>query len=179
MYKLPLATRFCQDCPQHFPGDSIKNLSEVYKYSIQVLLLIRTFFLNLSDCKDLVHFAPTRSKSTLCFKKFCHKDTDYESVQEDVGNNLPSSKQEMYPSVVATVSFGAHVLVDGDYRGITEVVWQVFIFPDACYDVMKGLTFCWSCCLVDFSWNLILHWSLSCTHLVDGLPDGRRKIKDL
>lgn len=94
-------------------------------------------------------------------------------MKDDAGNDLRSNGQESYLSALATLCFVALFLLEGNYsadlNGIAKVLWYVFIFPDAGYDVVKGLMRYWTCCLVDFSWDPVLSGSLSCAYLVDGL----------
>lgn len=63
--KISGASKLYKNGPQGFSIYGVKSLCKVDKKSIEILMLLDAFFLNLPDCKDHVNGASAMSESSL------------------------------------------------------------------------------------------------------------------
>ena len=114
MYKFSGAAKSLEDHPQRFSVDGVKRLRHVYEDCVQVLILLSTLLLHLTNRKDHVYGAEVGAEATLCLWQVLFGDRRDQAVENDAGQDLSSDGEERDASVVRTVGFAALVLVEGN-----------------------------------------------------------------
>lgn len=66
------------------------------KVSLEVPVLFLALLLELSSCKDHVHYASTSAEASLTLREMSLLEVLYEAVDEDSGEDLASSGQQRY-----------------------------------------------------------------------------------
>ena len=114
MYKFPGAAKSLEDHPQRFSVDGVKRLRQVYEDCVQVLTMLFTILLYLTNRKDHVYGVAIGAEATLCLWQVLFGDRRDQVVEDDAGQDFSSEGEERDASVVSAVGFAALVLVEGN-----------------------------------------------------------------
>ena len=114
MYKFSGAAKSLEEYPQRFSVDGVKRLPQVYEDCVQVLILLFTLLLHLTNRNDHVYGAAIGAEATLCLWQVLFTDRRDQAVEDDVGQDFSSDGVERDASVVPAVGFAALVLVEGN-----------------------------------------------------------------
>ena len=72
------------------------------KVGLEVPVLFLALLLELSSCKDYVHYASTSAEASLTLREMSLLEVLYEAVEEDSDEDLASSGQQRYTPVIFT-----------------------------------------------------------------------------
>ena len=113
------------------PVHDVESLCQVYEDRIQIHILLKAFFLYLTDYKYHVNGTPVWAKPALCLWRIFFRDLGDETVEDGPCKNLSNNGEERYVSVISAFRLAGLVLGYGYNGGIPEVFKQPFFSPES------------------------------------------------
>ena len=124
-------------------ADSVESLGQVNKGRVEVAVLFHTFFLKLTGSKYHVSGSSACAEAALTFREENLLQV-VQQIVEGTGQDLACYGQEGDSSVVVAGLAISCALVDVDYCGIPEFLWQLLLVPhgllQACQLIVDGCT---------------------------------------
>ena len=120
---------FPHDLPKSVPVDSVESLRQVNKGRVEVAVLFHTFFLKLTGSKYHVGGSSACAEAALTFREENLLQVVQQTVEKDAGQDHACYGQEGDSSVVVAGLAISFALVDVDYCGFPEFLWQLLLVP--------------------------------------------------
>ena len=135
---------FSHDFPKSVPADSVESLGQVNKGRVEVALLFRTFFLKLMGSKYHVGGSSACAEAGWTFREETLLQVVQQTIEKAAGQDLACYGQEGDSPVVVAALAISFALVDVDYCGVHEFLWQLLLVPhgpvQACQLIFDGCT---------------------------------------